>query len=45
MTDKSKNKDKKECNDLNVLAHKIVKEATKEKSESPKKDEDKSIKK
>lgn len=36
-----KNKEKSE-NDLNVLAHKIVKEATKDKSSSKKKDQDKS---
>lgn len=42
MADKSKNKKKKA--DLNVLAHKIVKEATQEKSEPRKKDKDKSKK-
>jgi hypothetical protein len=43
MENKSNKKQKKGKSDLNVLAHKIVKEATKEKSE--KKDKDKPIKK
>jgi len=42
MTEKKKNK--KEESDLNILAHKIVKEATKEKSESEKPDKDKTSK-
>jgi len=44
MENKSNKKQKKES-DLNILAHKIVKKATKDKSESNKKDEDKTIKK
>ena len=45
MENKSNKKEKKEESDLNILAHKIVKEATKEKSKSDKKGKDKSIKK
>ena len=39
-----KKKNKKNESDFNILAHKIVKEATKEKSESKKEDKDKSKK-
>jgi len=39
MTEKNQNKKKKKKSDLNVLAHKIVEEATKDKSN--KKDSDK----
>jgi len=42
MKNQSNKKSKKEKSDLNILAHKIVKEATKEKSESKKEDKDKS---
>ncbi len=42
MENKSNKKPKKEKSDLNILAHKIVKEATKEKSESKKEDKEKS---
>lgn len=44
MKNKTDKKPKKEKSDLNILAHKIVKEATIEKSESEKKDKDKSKK-
>jgi len=45
MENKSNKKQKKGKSDLNVLAHKIVGEATKEKSESKERDKDKPTKK
>jgi hypothetical protein len=41
MTEKDQNKKQKKKPDLNVLAHKIVKEATRDKSESDDKKSDK----
>jgi len=42
MKNKSNKEPKQKKSDLNILAHKIVKETTKDKSESKKEDKDKS---